>query len=343
MIGKKSYLCFALALVAGGAYADTVVFQSNMGTATGFTTTQTLDNTVVFGSNWAAEALDPTTGYTFVPASPGGDTTGLRIETNNTNDATNYQEGVTVYATAQPATSNYDVEVDAFGAFTLPLLGGGTGSTEHYGIVIQASGTRIATLKNTGLNGVNPAFGITNYSGGDSTFGQAADGLSFGTTADHGEGATNIFCYNPATRPANATATLDGQVGSFVFGDPSPATYHGFNTTAIPGGGGAGQAGYNAYLTFPAGRAAADQVVPGYIWIKFKAQVRNGVVTFSVNNQPVVTAPVASTGNKKVGIVVGDPFTSFSNPANQSYFLFDNFKITDVDIPAAASDWQMYQ
>jgi hypothetical protein len=324
-----------LALLAGLpllGWSDTVVISSGMNSAgSDFVTTQTPDNTVTFGYNWGTDTAPAGTGYTTIPASPHGDTIGLKIESNNTNDTPNYQEGVTVWCTAVPLTSNYDVEVDAFIAYPISSPAGGT--TEHIGIVIQSNGNGIRGLRNNALSGCNPAFGVwgTNPAYADlsttaSSYPQ--DGLAFGFNSENGESATDIFCYDPAARTGGPTATLNGQTGTFQAGDPSPFVSHDFNTQ------------FSFVLAPPAGRTLGN--VAGWLWNTIRASVRGSNVTFYINGYPIVTVSSSKT-EKKVGLIAGDPFSSWSNPPGESFMLFDNFKITDVVPSTAASDWQLFQ
>ncbi|MCX7626101.1 MAG: hypothetical protein N2Z21_07815 [Candidatus Sumerlaeaceae bacterium] len=326
------FLSALLAALPVVSLADTVVINSGMGAtaSSDFTTTQTPDNTVQFGYNWATDATPSQTGYSTIPPSPNGDTVGLKIESNNTNDATNYQEGVTVWCNLQPQTSNYDVEVDAFMAY--PLTGTPAGTTEHIGIVIQSNGNGIRGLRNNALNQCNPAFGVwgTNSSYADLSTTASAypqDGLAFGYNGENGESATDIFCYDPAARTGSPSATLNGQVGTWLAGDPSPYVAHDFNT-------------YSFVLSPPSGRTLGN--VSGWLWNTIKAAVRGNTVTFYINGNPIVTYTSTKTA-KKVGLIAGDPFASWSSPPSESFFLFDNFKITDVVPSTAAQDWQLFQ
>ena len=175
-------------------YGNTVVISSGMNTAgSDFVTTQTPDNTVTFGFDWASSPTPTESGYSTVPPSPGGDTVGLRIESNNTNDTTNYQEGVTVWCTTEPQTANYDVEVHLFIAYPIS----GSGSTEHAGIVIQSNGNGIRCLRNNAMSGCNPAFGVwgTNPSFADLSTTASAypqDGLSLHPRLDAALAALNL-------------------------------------------------------------------------------------------------------------------------------------------------------
>lgn len=317
------------------AWSDTVVINSDMGAtaASDFTTTQTPDNTVTFGYNWGSDAAPAGTGYSTIPASPHGDTVGLKIESNNTNDATNYKEGVTVWCNSQPATSNYDVEVDAFIAY--PISAPAAGTTEHIGIVIQSNGNGIRGLRNNALDQCDPAFGTwgTNPSYADLSTTASAypqDGLAFGYDGENGESnasSTDIFLYDPAARTGGPTLQRNGQVGTWYAGDPSPVTNHDFTM-------------YNFVLSQPAGRTLGD--VSGWLWNTIKASVRGNNVTFYINGYPIVSYTSSKT-DKKVGLIAGDPFSSWSNPPGESFMLFDNFKITDVVPSTAASDWQLFE
>ncbi|GIX44447.1 MAG: hypothetical protein D6691_01815 [Candidatus Hydrogenedentota bacterium] len=311
--------------------ADTVVISSGLNTAgSDFVTTQTPDNVVTFGYNWGSDPTPAGTGYTTVPASPGGDTVGLKIESNNTDDPTDYQEGVTVWCTTEPATNNYDVSVDAFIAY--PITAPASGTTEHIGIVIQGSGTGLRGLRNNALSAINPAFGWSDVSTTASTY-PYQDGIAFGFNGENGEAATDIFCYDPAARTGGPTITLNGQTGTFLGGDPSPTVAHDFNT-------------FSYVLSQPSGRTLGN--VAGWLWNTIKASVRETatpgqlLVTFYINGNPIVQLTSTKT-TKKVGLIAGDPFASFSTPANESYMLFDNFRIIDVVPSTAAHDWQLFQ
>jgi hypothetical protein len=329
----RQTLSLILAAMPLLAWSDTVVINSDMGAtaASDFTTTKTPDNAVTFGYNWGSDAAPAGTGYSTIPASPHGDTVGLKIESNNTNDATNYQEGVTVWCNSQPATSNYDVEVDAFIAY--PISAPAAGTTEHIGIVIQSNGNGIRGLRNNALSGCNPAFGTwgTNPSFADLSTTASAypqDGLAFGYNGENGEAATDIFCYDPAARTGSPSATLNGQVGTWFAGDQTPFVSHDFNTQ------------YAYVLSPPAGRTIGN--VAGWLWHTIKASVRGNNVTFYINGYPIVSYTSSKT-DKKVGLIAGDPFSSWSNPPGESFMLFDNFKITDVVPSTAASDWQLFE
>ncbi len=313
------------------ASCDTIVISSGMATAgSDFVTTQTQDNSVQFGFDWGSVTAPSGTGYTTIPPSPGGDTIGLKIECNNTNDTPNYQEGVTVWCTTEPQTQYYDVEVDLFIAY--PISSPGSGTTEHAGIVIQSSGNGIRCLRNNALSACNPAFGTwgANPSYADLSTTASAypqDGLAFGYNGENGEASTDIFCYDPDARTGGPTVVLNGQVGAFQAGDSLPTAAHDFNT-------------FSYVLAPPSGRTLTN--VAGWLWNHIKASVRGPIVTFYVNGYPIVVVNSTKTA-KRVGLIAGDPFSSFSDPASESFFLFDNFKITDVVPSTAANDWQLFE
>lgn len=335
---KVRLVCPALLALAGASWCDTVVISSDMGAAAAanFSTTQTLDTTVQFGFDWSSYTPPAATGYSTMPASPNGDTIGLKITCNNTADPTNYQEGVTVWCTTEPQTQNYDVEVDALIAYPP----GGSGTTEHIGIVIQGSGDGIRGLRNNALSGCNPAFGTwgTNPAYADlsttaSTYPQ--DGIAFGYDGENGESnvsSTDIFLYDPAARPGVGgivTTQKNGQVGTWLAGDPSPYTNHDFSTYQF------------ALPTPPPGRTEPASFA-GWFWNHIKVAVRGTNITWYINGNPIVTYTSTKTA-KRVGLIATDPFSSVSTPATESFMLFDNFKITDVIPSTAAHDWQLYE
>jgi hypothetical protein len=323
---RKLIVAAGVLALALAARADTVVISSGLTTqGSDFVTSQTPDNTIQFGYNWVSDALNSLTGYSTVPASPGGDAVGLKITSNNTDDPTDYQEGVTVFCTTEPQTTNYDVEVDTFIAW--PITGSGT--TEHIGIVIQSSGNGIRCLRNDALAAVNPAFGYSDISTTAGTY--LTDGLAFGYNSDSDEIATEIFCYDPAQRTGQPSTIYNGQVGSYVLGDPSPFTNHNFGPTQ-----------YESYLSPPVGRDASLADTAGHLWNRLKASVRGDMVSFYMNGKLVLFLNSANTA-KRVGLIAGDPFSGPSTPAADSYMLFDNFKITDVTPSAGARDWQLFE
>jgi hypothetical protein len=299
---------------------------------------QTPDTSFQFGYNWGSDALDPTTGYATVPASPHGDTTGLRLEVNNTNDATNYKEGLTIFAnTLCPSTGYYDVEFDCFIAYTLPLIGGGSGSTEHVGMVVQASGTKICTIRDQALDAVNPA-----TPGAVGGVYSAQDGLAFGYDGDTGELGSDIFCFMPSARTGAPNANRwDPQVGTWFGANSLPwdgTNYpKEFNPDAEDG------PYYYAALSFPAVRVTdGSDYTPGYLWNTVKAEVRGPKVTFYVNDVPCVQI-MSTLTDLAAGIIATDPFSSFSDPISESYMLIDNFKITEYAVPLGAEHWSLYQ
>jgi hypothetical protein len=315
------------------AWSDTVVISSNMSAAgSDFVTTQTPDNAATWGYNWNGVAEPAGTGVSTVPASPNGDTVGLKLESNNTDDATDYQEGITVWCTTEPQTQNYDVEVDIFPAF--PVTAPAAGTTELVGIVIQSNGVGVRGLRNNALSGCNPAFGqwggttpLTTCDLSTTASFYPQDGLAFGFDGDNGEAPTDIFCYDPASRTGSPSTALNGQTGVFQAGDPSPFVSHDFTNQ------------FSYVITQPPGRTLG--ACTGWLWNHVKASVRGSIVTFYVNNYPIVQASSSKTA-KRIGLLAGDPYASVSLPANESYYLFDNFKITDVTPSAAASDWQLF-
>lgn len=341
---------FAVSVLAAGSAASAqVVYSSGLGAGASadFTIVSTADTLVTFGSDWSARAIDATAGQpgNVVPASPGGDSVGLAIEVNNTDDATDYEEAVAIYYTAPVAAANFDVEFDAFIAYTVPIVGGGSGSTEELGITVKASGSKINTIHDDALDNVNPAL-PGSVADLDANAGQDyvdIDGLNFGYTGDDGYAAAsaNIYCFDPLTRvSANGSAAnevLDGQVVTGWTG-PVPNTTDGLD--------GFNSSPYFESLTFPAGRTvgitgggALGNATPGYVWNKIKAAVRGSSVTFSVNGVDFVTTTTAAAGNK-VGIVAGDYFNSVSLPVAESFVLVDNFKITAI---SSSDNWNTYE
>ena len=323
-------------------WAQTVIFQSDMGSGeiSNFTAVQSPDTSIQFGYNWGSDALDASTGYSTVPASPNGDTTGLRIEVNNTDDATDYEEAVTVFAnTLCPSDGYYDVEFDCFIAYTLPLILGGTGGTEHVGLVVQASGTKICTIRDNALDNVDP--GTPGAVGGEYI---AQDGLAFGYSGDTGEAGSDIYCFMPSARTGGGNANRwDGQVGSWSGTNSLPwdgTDYAKEFDTVDEGDDGPY---YHAALSFPAQRTTdASDRYPGYLWNTVKAEVRVDRVTFYVNDVTFVTV-TSSLTDLAAGIIATDPYSSFSNPISESYMLIDNFKITDHPMPLGAEHWSIYR
>jgi|GEM_PF-2917600 len=326
--------------------AQTVIFSSGMGSSasTDFNAFKTPDSTIEWGYNWSAEAIDSTTGYTTVPASPGGDTIGLKVTVNNTDDPTDYQEGVTIYAKTAPTNNYYDVECDFFGAYTVPLAGGGSGSTEHCGIVVQSAGTKLCTIRDSDLSTVDPA--TVGYPGGAVA---DQDGLAFGFVPDAGDALSDFYCFMPSQRGSYSpnTNVSAGQVGTWMDSDPLPPAYDGATNThqkyftTAP---------YSTALTYPVGRASGDYS-PGYIWNHIKMEVRNDTVTCYINGVKFVEATSTLT-DKNTGIIVTDPYVSVSLPPEQSFFMIDNFKITQQPTPTPtptpipvlnARNWEMFQ
>ena len=340
---KKILIVIAILSLPFCAGAQTIIFSSGMGSSASadFNVVKTPDSTAEWGYNWSAEAVDATTGYTTVPASPGGDTTGLKVTVNNIDDPTiDYKEGVTIYAKTAPSTNYYDVECDFFGAYTIPLSTGGTGSTEHCGIVIQSAGTKLCTIRDVDLSTVDPT--TTGYPGGAVA---DQDGLAFGFVPDAGDALSDFYCFMPSTRTGTPnTDTSMAQVGTWTDSDPLPpaaGNLHQKLFTTAP---------YSTAFTWPAGRLAADQT-PGYIWNHIKMEVRNDKVSCYINGVKFVEATSTLT-DKKIGIIVTDPYISVSTPPEQSFFMIDNFKITQQSAPTPtptpipvlnARNWELFQ
>ena len=329
-------ICIVSSSIAAPIISTTLNCAFNSGDVTNFDIIQTPDNVVTFGYNWSTLTTDPTSGYAYVPTSPHGDVIGLRVEVNNTGTA-DYQEGVTIYPKVAPTAPEYDIEVDAWIAYTIPIAGGGTGSTEHLGIVVEASGTKLCTLRDNALNNVNPSLGYSSDT--------EQDGVAFGYNGDEGEARSTFWCFKPDTRTdPPGTLTENGQAGTWTGATSVPvgadaATGKFMTNVTFP----EDVVYFNAF-TFPAGRdtTTAGSATPGYVWNTLKASVRNNLISFYVNDVLFCTVNSSLTA-KKVGIICTDSFISVSTPPEESYMLFDNFKITEITYTTSVKEnWMLY-
>lgn len=354
-------LLISLASIAGAdRYQRTgVIFQSDMGAsaASDFSVVQTPDATAEFGVDVSAIPVAPnytgggtslaSIGFTTIPDAPNGDNIALRLEVNNTDDATDYEEGLCVYADISPATENYDIEFDFFMAFTLPLVGGGAGSTEHFGMSVLSSGTKLNCIRDWCFDNANPANTIS---------GSAAitdfDGLNFGGTGDTGELFSDLFCLDPFARIGVNSSSANGQVGVWQAAEDAirPATLGDREVTNID------DANYTNYyydaMVFNATRVANnDDYAPGWQWNTMTAEVRGQTVNFKINGVSFVIADSTSTLDK-IGIICTDPFSSVSNdnasdPRAESFMLIDNFTIYSVKLPLITGleqkEWSEYR
>lgn len=193
-----------------------------------FDTDTSANWTVLFGANNNIEYQDKTAafGYDFVntdwlPAAPGGSTTGLKL-TVNKDDPTDYgAAGVNVYPKGQTFTGDYAVR------FHMYLnVNASAGTTEHVLMGINHTGTRTNWVRQSTGNVVNEPKNLDGL-----WFGIVADGylghvLYTGTNADSGATVlanidavdfANVFKsppFNPGDTgiggaPANAAATQD--------------------------------------------------------------------------------------------------------------------------------------
>jgi len=331
---KKILIVIAILSLPFCAGAQTIIFSSNMGSSASanFDQLKTPDSTIQFGYDWASDTCPAGYGYTTVPASPGGDTVGLKVTVNNTADPTDYKEGVSIYAKTAPSTSRYDVEFDLWGAY------GTTGTTEHAGMVIQASGTKLCIIREVDLSTVDPA--TPGYSGGAVI---DEDGLAFGFSADYlGDALSDYYCFMPSTRTGTPnTDNSMAQIGTWTDSDPLPPATGNLHQKRIS------MTPYSTAYTFPAGRTNTSTA--GFYWNHIKAEVRVDTVSFYINGVKFVDVNSTLT-DKKVGIIVTDPYVSVSD--DPSYFLIDNFKITEVPAPTPtptpipilnARNWEMFQ
>lgn len=360
---KKIMLAGLAAVAIPAAASAQVTFNSDFSTSAGIQVFRTSDAFGAAGYNWAGEAVDASTGYTTVPLSPTGDTFGVKLEVNNNNydgnpqpianPTGNYAAGVTVWATTEPATSNYDIEANVFQAYTTPLNGGGTGSTEEFGFIIQGSptGTTVSATRNGGLanaSDVSSPLTQTDWASTATALGNNQRGLVFAMTGDSGNGGgsavspqSQVWVYNPNARDGNL-GFANGLVGNWLVGPGLPYAYYSFETPADFPAVFYGSASLNSLINWPAGRIVADRTSPGYTWLRLKAAVRGNQVVFSVNGNNLVTYQSALTG-KRVGFTFNDSFNSVSVPITQSYALIDNLKITEVVIVNSAKDWSLFE
>jgi hypothetical protein len=350
---KKLFCLLTLCALATAATAQTVIFSSDMSLAeaANFTVVGSPDTSAVFGYDWTAVPGAAGTGHVTIPASPNGDTIGLKLEANGTDDPTqDFEEALTVYCnTLSPLTGRYDVECDVFIAYPVPLQGGGTGSTQSTGMTIQASGTKINVVRNDALDFVDPATAGAVELDGSTLPGidyVDSDGLVFGYTGDSGEStvtSSDFYLLDKDARTlqngASTLATnLDGQVGTWTFG-----------ASALPSIG-RFQCETNTTFSYPVGRTTAitdcvgaEPATAGWIWNTIKAEVRDSTVKFYVNDVLMVTT-TSSKADRSVGVLLGDYFLSVASPLAESFTLFDNFTITEFPLPSAAeAGWHLYE
>jgi hypothetical protein len=362
---KRIFALGAAGLMLPAVAPAQVVLDDNMSTSTNWVVNRTRDAGATFGDNWSAVAIDATAGLpgNVVPASPTSTTVGLRMEVNNNafdGDTAAITAGLTVWATTAPATSNYNIEVDLFAAYSAPPIDlGGTGSTENFGIVFQNDNiTSIATTRSTGLTAArNPADSVTvvDFSSTASATGLLNNGLVFGFNPDMGNGIgtvptnvnSNIWLYDRASSQFEAPgrtnsrgfvgnwAGAKGTTGFNIWDSPARLASRALTVPA--------QAEVNSLYQdiYVPTRVAPANTGLGYLWVKPNIQVRGNAVTLRINNFVVATYTSTKTG-KRVGLSMEDPFTGVNTP-----FLGRNYisrvKIEDVTILADAADWALYE
>ena len=181
------FLCFTLLLVPA-VFGQTVVYTDEFGagSASNYTITKTSDDTSIqFG--YDTSSISPA-----VPNAPNGDNIVVRTDVNIV--APNGVEAINAYLNGVTLPTNYTVEVDVY--IRCPLVGG-SGTTEHCGMGLFGSGTKV--------NSLHTYDALPNDT----------DGLAFGYNTDGDELYSDFFL-------SEGSATGITDVGVWTGPDPTP-------------------------------------------------------------------------------------------------------------------------
>ena len=133
---KRRVSILAVLLVLPAFALGSTLFQSDMDSAAGWSVLPGSDTAYTFGWDFTSMGI---------PASPGGSTTGLKLEANISSGTAQQIAVVSDYA----ASGQYVVEFDFWANANGPFPGGGGGSTEFVGGGIGHDGSTV------GLNGAS--------------------------------------------------------------------------------------------------------------------------------------------------------------------------------------------
>lgn len=179
------FLCFTLLLVPA-VFGQTVLYTDEFGagSASNYTiTTTAADTSSQFGFDASSIGI---------ANAPNGDNIVLRTAANIVSPEA--QEAINAYLSFSPLPAEYTVQVDVYLGYPY----GGSGTTEHAGIGLLGSGTKVNSLRA--------------YSGLPTD----TDGLAFGYNSDADELFSDFFL-------TEGSATGQTDVGTWAGADPTPA------------------------------------------------------------------------------------------------------------------------
>jgi hypothetical protein len=269
------------------------IFQSDMDTSAGWTVVGTADTQATWGWDFTTMGI---------PASPGGSTTGLKLEANISSGTGNT---VVAYPTGLFMSGQFIVEFDFWANANGPFPGGGSGSTEFIGGGVGYDGAvPVPTSSSPGLAG-----------GYHATTGEGGSSRDYRMFKNSGEQYVASGQYDIDTNNA-FDPNLGGSIDLYTK-FPPPITAPAFQ-----------QANYAQQTGSLRGGSA------GFAWhhMTITADTIAGTVNFDIDGLSIGTidANIGSTFPSEgfVQVHYSDIFSSLSDNPALSFGVIDNFVVT---------------
>jgi hypothetical protein len=279
-----------MVFVVGGANAQTLILQEDFSSPTlaGLTITQT-----------SATQTELENGFDYstvgIPSAPNGTGThGLRTACNLTAGA---NHAINVYLDTPVPVDRFMVQVDIWLNFA------DSGTTEHAGAGIFASGTKVNYLHNY------------------NSLPTDTDGLMFGFNSDSDEALSDLYL---------VLGDAAGPIDVGVWNNPDDSTPLGQYSDA-------------AYYDPVADLEAPDILGEQWVTLTMTYDDSLVMVKLNDLDVAIYSnAAFRTTSDHQVFVGHSDPFGGVASPVADSFCVFDNLKVYELPTPLSATSWMLY-